>query len=814
MKRVFLLIAILLLPTTLADSFPNQNVNSGCVGWVESSNEKIGEYRLSYPSVSDGKDANMAQNGPFAIVVFQPDDGESVDQYIWLQDGLSKWGYITLVVNSDWINIESELIDWNNGTSLDLTGSQAMFALNHISLAGHGTGAHWAAEIMKSGMYGIDGLFGLGLDGSSTSNTADVLLSNPSSALFLTGTTDEIAPAAENVLNYLEDWPGAWQLMHPRGANHLGYQESDTFFERLGDGDSTMGRDGQQDHALAHIVPYLNLSLRGDDSAYQAAFNREDKTATSDADSYFDEDLSRSRLYLMSNLSTNTSGQVMINESIDISASVTLRNGGTALGNVSCHLPNGDHIIGQLQNGMASCTVNGSMLSPGPAVIELRIADHSFSDWLEIIVTRVGTPMQIIDPLPEITLDQHSSVVVTPDLFAIDPDGVDVKFVDAQLIADNQSILGLDNTLSQLTITHLNIPEWDGTMQMQLVLAAGDDMANITVNVTVLPVNDKVVLVSVIPQQQGVEDGNSIVVNIADFVTDPEGQPLEVTLSRDYPGLRVNTTLSTILIDPQTHWNGAELVELYVSDGVTEQISISIPINIVPIDDSIQFSSLNLDIEMDEDEVIIINLLNYTIDVDDDVLVYEITGISEIVGVSLTGSELIIAGNPDLFGSSQFELNVSDGSSSSTMTLIINTKSQPDLPIVEIASVSVIGDSISVLWTISDADGDLGLLKSVTFAGESIETGTTCTGDILLTCVTDYRRNSSADGVFTLEVKVWDSHAQEWSNTASKDVEIKAIVVLQDESESELNIGNWVLPMGIGLLVILLAGYLIQSRKD
>ena len=71
----------------------------------------------------------------------------------------------------------------------------------------------------------------------------------------------------------------------------IGYQETDTFFERLADGDSTMGRDGQQNHALNHILPYLNLSLKGDDSAYQAAFNREDKSVSSDVDSYIDEDL-------------------------------------------------------------------------------------------------------------------------------------------------------------------------------------------------------------------------------------------------------------------------------------------------------------------------------------------------------------------------------------------------------------------------------------------------------------------------------------------------------------------------------------------
>jgi hypothetical protein len=515
----------------------------------------------------------------------------------------------------------------------------------------------------------------------------------------------------------------------------------------------------------------------------------------------------------MSNISSE-SLLIMVNQSVTISANVTLRNGGTAFGNVSCHLPNGNQVLGDLQNGIASCIVNGSMLSPGVAIVELRIADHSFSDWLEIMVTRIGMPLQIADPLPEVVLDQHSSVVVTPDLFANDPDGEVVVIVDAQFIDNNQSILEVNNSLSELLISHVNVPEWDGTMLMQLVLAAGDDVANLTVNVTVLPVDDGVVQHSVIPQQQAVEDGVSIVVDIADFVSDPEGQQIQVTLAREYTGLRINTTMATILIDPQTHWNGAELVELYVSDGTTEQISIFVPINIAPIDDIIQFSESSLEIDMNEDEVTILNLQNYTIDVDGDDLIYQVTGFSDIVGVSLSGNELIIAGNPDLFGISQFELNVSDGTNVSFMTLTINTKSVPDLPIVGISTVSVVGDSISVLWTISDVDGDVGLLKLVTFAGEAIDTGTECTGGTLLTCVTDYRLTSKTEGLFTVEAKVWDSHAQEWSNTASKDVDVKSVVTLQDEPESEVSIGYWVLPIGLGLLVILLVGYMIQSRKD
>ena len=103
MKRVFFVLAILLLPTVLAEQFPTKFQNSGFVGWEVSENEKIGEYRLSYPSISDGEETNMAQNGPFAVVVFYGDDGEDIDQYDWFQDGTSLWGYITLVVQDETI---------------------------------------------------------------------------------------------------------------------------------------------------------------------------------------------------------------------------------------------------------------------------------------------------------------------------------------------------------------------------------------------------------------------------------------------------------------------------------------------------------------------------------------------------------------------------------------------------------------------------------------------------------------------------------------------------------------------------------------
>tara|TARA_B100000700_G_scaffold173750_1_gene191963 strand:+ start:5019 stop:7460 length:2442 start_codon:yes stop_codon:yes gene_type:complete len=813
LKRAFFLVAILLFPIVIAEQFPIQHQNSGFIGWQIESSEKIGEYRLSYPSVSDGEEINMAQNGPFAIVVFYADDGEDIDQYAWLQDGLSKWGYITLVVEdqTDWRAIEYQLTGWNNGSLTSVPDAQSMFALNHISLGGHGTGAHTAAEIVKSGDYEIDGLFGLGLDGSSTQFTQYTILSRPSSALFLTGTTDDIAPASENVMSYLSDWPGAWQIMHPLGANHIGYQETDSFFERLVDGDSTMGREGQQSHALEHILPYLNLSLKGDDSAYQAAFNREDKTVSADDDSYIDEDLSHSRLYKMENI-TSTLLSVMLNQSFTISAEVTMRDGSPAMGNVSCLLPDGQIVSGMLENAIASCEVNGSSLTPGPSMIEISVHDHSFSDWLDLLIHRIGMPMDLVSPTPEIILDQHSFVTVMPEMFASDPDGENIVFFDALFLNDNESRLMINNSVSELVITHVADQEWDGVVQINITLSTGDEFVNVTTNVTVLPVNDPVVQTDTIPQQQSVEDGNSIVVDFDDYVSDPEGEPLVVMAARDYPGIRIEATSSTVLIDPQLHWNGAELIEFEVSDGVTENLQIFVPINIEPVDDIIEFISSSISIEMDEDGVHTLNLDNYTINVDDDILTYTISGQSDLLGYSLAGSELMLVGNPDLFGSATYTINVSDGLNYSSATLDVKINSVPDLPTVSISSIDIDANSISILWTISDNDGNAGLVYSVTFAGESIELGTECTGTKLLTCLTTTKVGPV--GIFTIEAKVWDSHAQEWSNTASQDVEIEEKTDSQDDASSEISIGEWVLPVGLGLIVLLLVGYMVQSRKD
>ena len=819
MKKIPVLIALFLLPVISAETFPPQYNTTGFVGFIEEFEGPI-DYRITYPAVSDGEGVNMAQNGPFAIVIFVGDEDETVDQYAWLQEGLTRNGFICLVLEEEvfeWEIATELLMKINNGTINSIPDSIGQFALSHVSLAGHGVGAHTAAEVYKTGLHEIDGLFGLGLDGSDSESQNQAILSNPASALFLTGTTDDIAPAADNVMIYLNEWPGAWQIMHVLGANHIGYQESDTFFERFADGESAMGKEQQQNHALKHILPYLNLSLRGDDSAYQEAFNREVKSYSSDPNSYIDENLSLSRLYNLSN-TISTSNNLTLNQTFLIKSDVSMRNGDNASGNVTCLLPDSTEIAGTLQNFSdsqeISCEINSSDLPIGDSDVRITIHDNTFSDYVDITITRIGTPMELISPIPEVIFNQHGNITIYPGDFATDPDQKDVLFYAAE-IADGTDIIGVNNSGFELTFTHQNQQEWDGLKIVNVTLTAGtDDYVTIPVNVTILPVNDMVFQTNVIPLQQTEEDGDSIILNIAEFVADPEGEPLFVEQAIEYEGLRITNSSSTVIIDPQSHWFGAEIVRLNVWDGESEKLEITVPINVIPVNDPIQFIKSTDSIEMDEDSILVVDLSDYSIDVDEESLSYEIVSNFSLVTYSLNGDILTIYGNDNAYGSESFSVNVADSSSNDSMVFDLMIMPIPDIPIVQISSIDTTEIGVSILWTVSDSDGSQGHVKTVTLAGESIGFDTECNGDTYITCLTEYRFQNQTAGFYTVEVKVWDGNAEVWSNVDFQNIEIVEKKVENDRVESSV-FDSSILQIGtILLIVILLVVYTIQSKKN
>ena len=55
------------------------------------------------------------------------------------------------------------------------------------------------------------------------------------------------------------------------------------------DGDPTMTVEEQRQHAMHRLLPYINLTLRGDDTAWFQAFSRENGDVPSSTEAYYDE---------------------------------------------------------------------------------------------------------------------------------------------------------------------------------------------------------------------------------------------------------------------------------------------------------------------------------------------------------------------------------------------------------------------------------------------------------------------------------------------------------------------------------------------
>ena len=181
------------------------------------------------------------------------------------------------------------------------------FDLHHWGFGGHGLGAKQAAQcqMILSGAWSEfislplpTALVALGLENVNTDITDELLgpSPQPGMGLYLTGTLDNLAKANTNVEQWLDDQSIPWHYMSVVGANHVQYQDESGWWDGFNDGTATMNRSYQHEHALNHILPYLDLMLKGEHEQWLQATNRESNwQAPSDSDAYIYEDLSSAR---------------------------------------------------------------------------------------------------------------------------------------------------------------------------------------------------------------------------------------------------------------------------------------------------------------------------------------------------------------------------------------------------------------------------------------------------------------------------------------------------------------------------------------
>ena len=720
--------------------------------------------RVIYPAMYSGEDEAMAGNGPFPFTVFFGDEGETSDDYGIFVSEIVKRGTIVVVTNgfdsdtttsveNSFALLESvvSLMNQTNSSNSLIASAYGNVDMNHWGVSGHGTGAavaysvfpFWPESDLEDEIQPPRSLFGLGIDfsgwggGNGWQNVKPVDWqidpASPATGLFMTGTVDEIARGQDNLPVISATEQLAWHWMHVLGADHYQFQDEiddGIFFgDDRGDGDASMSQSEQINYAISHILPYLDLTLRGVHDEFRPALNRElSPTSASDSVSYTEENLFEAEFLLIENLTKSPSD---VNEfgrydTFSLMTDWTLRNGDSFAEidsswqiDVECGFNKSVTIIGVVhQNGTVQCDYAVEDLAPGSHVAFMSVMVEGAPSTIEHTFLRTNTPISLTVPPPVIQVPERGSGYILASEIGIDPDGQEIFIAEATLSGGqiNNFSIQIDSDYRGLTVTHTVTEEFITGAEVDVILRADgsgviDEIVTM-LEIVVIPYNDPVVKTDDIVMQTLIEDGQAVSVNITEYAYDPEGEPLLASINDQTSGFAGPVEFSyyngVLTLTPIANANGATVLHVRVTDGATEPVDLDIPVQVVAVDDPVTANNSMWEISMEEDETISLNLTDFAYDIDGDSLSWTIE--SQSTGANfaiISGSQIIISPPNDFFGNSNDEwLNVSDGTTTFSQLLDIEVVSVPDLPVLTLMNVNIIDETAATLaWSVFDNDG-------------------------------------------------------------------------------------------------------------
>jgi hypothetical protein len=772
------------------------------VGWIkDGQGHSSGD--LFYPSANGSGDwADMAANGsPFPVLFFFVDDEETLDNYDWISQTIASAGYIVCVLKDDWdpsdypqimfdmnetLNIFSEQYDNYTESESMPAGFKGGFDLDHWGVSGHGKGAANALVVNGNWNNGWQGsnetlthaspraLFGLGLDKSNLETFMYQFASppNPQFAMFFTGTVDEIAPPNQHIIPVLEDWPGAWHLQEVLGANHLQYQDENSWLAGFSDGTPTISRSEQHSEALAHIIPYLDLILKGDHDSWIEATSREtDINMPSDNEAYISEILDSAHLLFTTSLSP--ANQILeLGQTALLYMDVMHRNGELLLPDdpglaITCFIIGSElEFSGSLDwaNANASCTMNLDELPPGYYQVGMKVTHNGMPATQYASIVRNNTPLVAVNPTPYISLDQHSSVVVNSSVFAYDPDGQDVYFSNASWVGNLGDEMSIVLNGPNLTILHTGEPEFSGTIliSMTFVETGTVDPAylNITTHVSILPVDDQVQVLDQMPRQEFDEDSTGLSLNLTQWFADPEGGPIMGSVNSSDAGLSAIVVGDELRMTSSADWNGAAIISLSISDGSTNPVFQEVPIVVNPVDDEPRYNASAWNISVDEDSTVEVDLRTLAFDPDGNDLNYSWLG--EVAGwsVIIDGQEMTIIPPPQINGEFNIGLlNASDGFFAIAANLTITVNPVADQPQVSWLGDEVLSEMLIVHYSFFDEDfPESHQVQASLDSGAWTQLEPLCTGEPIgvLQCQVVWNTSALMDGSHSISLVVKD----------------------------------------------------------
>ena len=782
-KKSSLLLCLLILFSTGAYATPSEDTNFLAVhqgtdfpvAWIDVNSDI--EYRLYYPGLESGENANAAGNGPFPWMVFIAGEYTGTGNYEDISSSIVSRGYIVMVIElnddpEDEIAVGKDIQDAieeitiQNNVDPEQIGIYSQIDENHWVISGHGLGSHSALEVyghwgdiaqtleLDSYQQPPRGVFGLGhvdgeyiQEGEVTPSFQNLSPPTPAIGLFITGTADGIADAQTEILPLVNSNPPlGMHLMSVVGANHRQYAEWPFLQGAQGDNAATMTKEEQINHASEHIIPFLDLVSKGDHNSFRQAFNREvDSYTVSDSDAYTDENLNKSKfingeLFQPSDvLSFGPQSDIVMQVNWSMRDNSTASSVNQNLINISCWLYSDYDIVtnigyGEMSpNSTTSCTIPSSGTQPGwySAVIEIMV-DGAPTRWT-IDVQRSDGPMWTYEPYEDLQVPQGGWAEVDASQLAVDPDGQIVRITSAEVNGSMSdfSVEILDSG-TRMRVYH-TAPDTEDLAPriLNISLKADgqyDDRANISMNLTLVDANNQLIVLGQPSQIRVDEDSQMFTFDVNTIVSDPENFALDILLDGESSGqseiLAFSVNESVIEMTPLENKNGVEIFNLSISDQFNDPVLFELVVTILPIDDPILVNYTSLDLEFQEDGSTTLDVSTIAYDPDGGSLIFTATGTSSLFEYSLIDEILTVVGNPDVNGNGILNLSFSKQAQPlNTQQIQVNISVAPvdDQVGINILEFTKIGPGAYIVrWLQQDLDGVGVYIPAVYKNGEEI----------------------------------------------------------------------------------------------
>ena len=377
------------------------------------------------------------------------------------------------------------------------------------------------------------------------------------------------------------------------------------------------------------------------------------------------------------------------------------------------------------------------------ATVTLVVSDGSLSDTqlFTIAVTSVNDA-------PVITQGDTATLTTDEDV----PGGLQLAATDVDSAELSWTASGASNgnvTVESGSVMYTPAANFNGSDSFDVTVSDGDLSDTITVAVTVNPVNDVPVITSTAPTLA--TEGSELSYQLA--ATDADDDSLTYSLSSGPEGMAM--TASGLVT--WTPGNGVESASatFTVSDGVAD-VTQSTSITVAATNDAPMITegeSTTLTVSEDTDGSITLNAQ----DPDGNTINWRISSAATkgTASVSGTGESQTVTYTPDadFNGSDSFTVEISDGSLTDEITVVVTVNPINDAPAIdqETATITTAEDTAgSVSLTAADVDGD-DLSWSISSAAEN---GTASVVDGVVT----YTPDTAFNGSDSFTVTVTDSN--------------------------------------------------------